>query len=137
MLICDISLINKEGKEKLNKMLKSESLDWHDLVTLLVIDYYSSTNQIKLAPYLQTDKGNVTRILNNLEERKLIYRVENPNDRRSKSILLTESGKEIVPWLQVVMKEWEASFYSVLTKKEIELYNRLSNRIINNLYEEM
>lgn len=82
MLICDISLINKVRKEKLNEILKSESLDWHDLVTLLVIDYYSSTNQIKLAPYLQTDKGNLTRILNNLEERKLIYRVENPNNRR-------------------------------------------------------
>lgn len=68
MLICEISLFNKIGKDKLNEMLKIKSLDWRDLVSILVTDYFSSTTQIALMPYLQTDKGNVTKNLNVLEK---------------------------------------------------------------------
>lgn len=136
MLICDISLINKKGKEELNKMLVDKSLDWRDLVAILVIDYFKSVSQLRLIPYLQTDKGNVTKILKILEEKDLIFREENEKDRREKFIYLTESGKKIVPWLKNIMNEWENQFYEVLTKEEIETYNRLSRKIINNLYKE-
>lgn len=84
MLICVISLFNKIGKDTLNEVLKIENTDWRDLVTVLVTDYFLSTTQIVLMPYLQTDKANVTKILNNLEEKELIYREENPEDREKR-----------------------------------------------------
>lgn len=84
MLICEISLFNKIGKDTLNEVLKIENTDWRDLVTVLVTDYFLSTTQIVLMPYLQIDKANVTKILNNLEEKELIYREENPEDREKR-----------------------------------------------------
>lgn len=38
-------------------------------------------------PYLQTDKGNINKILNDLEKRELIYRDEKPEDRREKNYI--------------------------------------------------
>jgi len=82
-----MSLFNKIGKNKLNEMLKIKCLDWHYLVSILVTDYFSSTTKIALMPYLQTDKVNINKILNDLEKRELIYREDKPEDRREKNYI--------------------------------------------------
>lgn len=60
--------------------------------------------QQDLADRTLKDKASLTGLINNLAKRKLVKRVEDPDDKRSKLIFLTASGKklgkEIEPWLE-------------------------------------
>ncbi|WP_109833054.1 MarR family winged helix-turn-helix transcriptional regulator [Reichenbachiella versicolor] len=61
---------------------------------LLNIDKYDGTPATKIAPALGMEARSLTRLLKNMEESGLITRVQDPEDRRSVRIRLTEQGKE-------------------------------------------
>ena len=68
MFICDISILNKYGKEKIDDMLIKFNIDWRVMVVLLVTEQIPGVSQVRLTPFMQTDKGNVTRILQSMEK---------------------------------------------------------------------
>ena len=61
---------------------------------LLNIDFENGTASTSLGPKMGMEATSLSRLLNNLEEKKLIYREKNPNDGRSVLIKLTEFGVE-------------------------------------------
>lgn len=60
---------------------------------LLNIDKYDGTPATKIAPALGMEARSLTRLLKNMEETGLITRVQDPEDRRSVRIRLTEEGR--------------------------------------------
>lgn len=60
---------------------------------LLNIDSDKGTAATKIAPLLGLEIRSLTRMLKNLEEKKLIYKEPDEFDRRSVRIYLTEEGK--------------------------------------------
>ena len=60
MFICDISVFNKYGKQRLDEMLSSLQIDWRGLVIMLVLEQVPGISQTRLSPFLQTDKANLT-----------------------------------------------------------------------------
>lgn len=71
MFICDISVLNKYGKQKIDDMLIKYNIDWRIMVVILVMDQIPGVSQARLIPFLQTDKGNVTRIIQCMEKKEL------------------------------------------------------------------
>lgn len=61
---------------------------------------------IRLAELLCMSRAGVSKALAKLEKRDLIARVQNPSDRRSALILMTESGKAAID--QIVPRELDA-----------------------------
>lgn len=68
--------------------------------------------QQELADRTLKDKASLTCLINNLVKRKLVIRREGPNDKRSKLIFLTKTGKklgnDVEPWL--------AELYSMISR---------------------
>ncbi|CAD5268902.1 MULTISPECIES: MarR family transcriptional regulator [Imperialibacter] len=60
---------------------------------LLNIESEEGTPATKIAPLMGLEARSLTRMLKNMEERKLIYKMPDPNDGRSVRIFLTEKGK--------------------------------------------
>lgn len=60
-------------------------------------------NQQEIADVIVKDKSSMTYLIDNLEKRGMVERIEDQNDRRSKLIYLTEKGrmleKELSPWI--------------------------------------
>lgn len=73
--------------------------------------------------------GGLTKVLNRVEDLGLIVRVENPDDKRSKMVQLTEQGKllveEIMPNLHAVERSSLA-----LTNKELAHLDVLLTKIL-------
>ena len=61
---------------------------------LLNIDSKLGTPATKIAPLIGLESRSLTRMLKNMEERGLIEKHPDPNDRRSVRIFLTDIGKE-------------------------------------------
>jgi DNA-binding MarR family transcriptional regulator len=136
MFICDISILNRYGKQLLDDTLLPVGLDWRELVTLLVIEQLPGIAQARLIPFLQTDKANVTKLLQQMEEKKLMTRETNPLDRRNKSCHLTKEGHMLLPRLHEAMSLWEDTSLQGLDANERALYGEFNKRIIRNLMQE-
>ncbi|MEO5980527.1 MAG: MarR family transcriptional regulator [Chryseolinea sp.] len=61
---------------------------------LLNIHGEAGTPATKIAPLMGLESRSLIRMLKTMEERKLIYRVQDPVDKRSVRIYLTDLGKE-------------------------------------------
>lgn len=136
MFICDISVLNKYGKQKLDEMLIPFNMDWRNLVVILVTEQIPGVSQARLAPFMQTDKGNVTRILQFMEKRRMIYRESDTKDQRNKLCFLTNESIKLLPELKRVLEQWEEESFSGLTKEEIIFYKEINKIITKNLVGE-
>ena len=93
---------------------------------LMHLSHKEGITQDNLAVHLHIDKGTVARALKKLEDNGFIYREINPQNRRKYLLFLTEKGRQIVPKIHQIDKEWEKSVCSDLSDAEyIQLLNTL------------
>lgn len=133
MFVCDISVFNKYGKQLLDEMLRPLGVDWRALVVMLVIDQVPGIAQTRLSPFLQTDKANISKLLQVMEGKGLIRRQADGEDQRNKVIHLTDQGERRLPQLQAVLDRWEAACFLGIDPEEIRQFQRISERITQNL----
>jgi DNA-binding MarR family transcriptional regulator len=72
-------------------------------------------------------QSNASRLIDKLEEKKLVLRVACPKDKRQMDITITENGLEILKELDDKLNNKESSIS--LTDKESDLLNDLLNKI--------
>lgn len=77
-----------------------------------------STTPSEIVSFLNMDKGYITRQIVNLENKKLIKRIENKKDRRSYSLKLTSKGEAILPELIDCSFQTNNQVKALLTEKE-------------------
>jgi DNA-binding MarR family transcriptional regulator len=133
VLICDISILHKYGKQALDKQLLSLGFSWQEMVVLMVLEMESGADQALFSVLLQTDKGNVTRLLNAMEEKGLIARNMRNDDYRRKEIHLTASGAAKLPALHEAMGCWEAACFMGLNPEQIAGFQEASQFILGNM----
>ena len=91
---------------------------------LINIDKNEGTPATKIAPLVGLEPRSLTRLLKSLEDKGLIYKVQDPHDRRSYRIFLTEKGKlkravskmAVKIFNQKVLKKVGAKDYQVFLK---------------------
>lgn len=81
------------------------------------------------------DRGTVTRMIDTLERKKLVMRVQDKDDKRSNLIYLTSSGRKIkTAALQCAEDTYKATL-SDFKETEINLFKRYLDRAVNTLAE--
>ena len=133
MLVCDISLTHKYGKQTLNARLSPFHVCWQEMAVLMAAHRSPDVTSALLSRLLQTDKGNVTKLLNSMESKGLITRVPTQKDQRRKALRLAPGGESLLPDLYRVMSEWESECLEGLSPEDREGYQRLSGTVISNL----
>ena len=136
MLICDISVLHKYGKQALDRQLLSLGLRWQEMVVLMALEMKPDAEQGLFSMLLQTDKGNVTRLLNSMENRGLISRSVSEDDCRRKEIRLTASGASGLPALHGAMEQWEAFCFKGLSPEQIAGFQETNQIVIGNMFAE-
>ena len=133
MLVCDISLTHKYGKQTLDARLSPFHVCWQEMAVLMAAHRSPDVTSALLSMLLQTDKGNVTKLLNSMESKGLITRVPTQKDQRRKALRLAPGGESLLPDLYRVMSEWESECLEGLSPEDREGYQRLSGTVISNL----
>ena len=112
-----------------------EKLDPHGIthVQFLLLNCLAALNknqsfaitQKMLADYSGCDKMMTSKVLRTLEQRKWVYRKDHHSDTRSKSLLLTSKGMEILEQSSRAFLEAEKAFFKCIAKKEEGFAKRL------------
>tara|TARA_B100001057_G_scaffold487160_1_gene569436 strand:+ start:217 stop:654 length:438 start_codon:yes stop_codon:yes gene_type:complete len=96
---------------------------------LLNIDAKGTTSTT-LAPRLGMESTSLSRLLNNMEKKKLILRKQNPNDGRSVLIFLTEFGKNKRDDSRSVVLNFNNHVESKLNKQQIKNFLEVTKCIM-------
>lgn len=86
-----------------------------------------------LSKLLQTDKGNVTRLLNRMDSKGLISRLPMGGDHRRKALRPAPAGERLLPDLDKVMSDWERECLEGFSSDDIRIYLALNGKFIGNL----
>ncbi|MBB6501709.1 MarR family winged helix-turn-helix transcriptional regulator [Pedobacter cryoconitis] len=120
---------------RINALLIQNELDLTSemCAVLRLIWKKEGQKQRELASQLYKDKGSITKIIDNLEKRKLVERISDETDARNKNIRLTSSGraleKRVLPLLDSFLNEITAS----IEAQELEITRRVLQEIIGKL----
>lgn len=131
--LCDINIFYRFGKHVLEDLLEPYQVDMHGLIAILSMDEVPGVTQSGLGINIQMDKGNLTKFLQHLEAKGLMYREVSPENKRNKHCYLTEEGKKLAPKLKRVIKKWTALCLEDISAEELELYKKVSSQITKNL----
>ena len=111
------------------------SLSRFDVLANLDQSSSGSLSTSELAARLIASKGNITRLLDRMEQDDLVRRSENPDDRRISDISLTPFGREKFRHMAADHERWMAEVFDVLDDAEavqlIGLLGKLRYRIDN------
>lgn len=107
---------------------------------LLNISSKEGTPATKIAPLMGLEARSLTRVLKNMEDKGLIYRQPDANDKRSVRIYLTEKGKERKGFSRKTVLAFNEAVRKEISDDKLEVFFEVIgeiNRIIekNNIYE--
>lgn len=81
----------------------------------------------------QISKSHVSLSVTNLEQRGLLYRVFDPEDRRSVHLKLTEAALPIVQEGRRLQQEFFGRVFDGLSEKELTLWRSILDRVCSNI----
>ena len=96
---------------------------------LLNIDQESGTPATKIAPLLGLEARSLTRILKSMEEKNLIYKVSDPNDKRLVRIFLTEKGLDKKEVSRQTVKQFNHKVREQIPQEELEVFFKVCGHI--------
>lgn len=134
MLIKKTSLI---VEKKTNAVLAPYELT-NAQFRILMLLYHKrekSIRQIDIENAFAMTNPTVTGVLNNLEKKGLVQRLDHPDDKRSKLILLTDAALEMIPELDSLGEIIEDQVTSVLSDEERAALATLLNKIMRHAGE--
>jgi len=90
-------------------------------------------SQREIAEKTYKDKPNITRMLDALEKKRLIFRQPDPRDRRKYCIYLTKEGRSLHERLSPLVHQLRQRFTRNLPPPEIEFLKNTLNKIYQNI----
>ena len=101
-------------KKQAVEELEAAGYSPYDYGVLTLVAEGECRTQGTIADALGLDRGQLVGLLDGLEERGLIERKRDPNDRRRHTVSITANGKRRLVKLRSVVKELERSFLEPL-----------------------
>src|SRR5437762_12032256 len=103
------------AKERAMQAYEGTGLHPYHHAILLVLGERSRETQGSIADALGYDRGQLVGLLDELEERGLVERRRDPNDRRRHLVSLTSDGKRTLQKLRTLSKRIEDEFLAPLS----------------------
>nr|WP_295161614.1 MarR family transcriptional regulator [uncultured Methanobrevibacter sp.] len=102
-----ISMIARGHTIYINRHLENLNISATQLHLLFEISHQCEINQEKIASRCNINKGSVARSIKKLEDKGLIKREIDENNRRQNKISLTQDGEETLNEAVKILKQWE------------------------------
>ncbi len=133
-----INQIQKISSRKFNELLKEKNIDEFNGSQGVIL--YSLWNNKELTikeigKITGLAKTSLTSMLDRMEEKGLIRRKDNSEDKRSIKIMLTDKAKELEKDYNDISNKMSNIFYKNFSDKEIDEIEKYLERIISNLEE--
>ncbi len=122
-------------KSQLEKELQSLNINTHHMALLSVLSQEKSSNQNQIGDELGVDKASMVKLIDHLENLKLVERVSCTTDRRVKFLRITPFGTTYLKKISAIRSQVEKNFLSSLSEQEnFQLRSSLLKLLENSIY---
>lgn len=125
-----ISILHRHAQMFHNQQLKDINISASEFPFLMYLNSTDGVTQETFVQFYGMDKAAVTRTIQSLEEKELVYRAKNKKDMRCNHIYLTDKARLILPELKVRVDRWSAYLKEGFDEKEIEVVISVLNRMV-------
>lgn len=124
------AIMRRLSKKFINAGFDITYEQWSVLVHLFNIDGLS---QHELSLMAVKDKASITRLVNALEKKNIVLRINDQLDKRSRLIYLTNKAKELKKDLLAIVEELTSEAESNISSEEMALCKSVLNKIFYNM----
>ena len=127
--------VSWQMKETLRKLFLAKGYDVtsDQFAVLLRLWQQDGISQLELCQKTCKNKSNLTRILDSMEKRGLLFRQLSKQDRRSYNICLTEKGAGLKDGMISIALEFQTSILNGINKEEEKVLLKVLDNIKQNL----
>jgi len=93
------------------------------------------TTLLELSKTLKRDKGQVTRLIDDLCALSMVERIPNPNDGRSKVLRLTNDGLQFFENIENIEAQFSKQLTKGISKEQLDVFFQVSDHLSKNLRE--
>ncbi len=130
-----IRLVNRvrvELIDALDRELSKFDISAAQLIVLASVANKEADSASRLCKSISYDPGAMTRMIDRLQQKGLIRRVPNADDRRASNLELTAAGRALYPQLLEAKETVAAQFLRGFSSDEVRLLEKLLNRLLDN-----
>ncbi|AKK30957.1 MarR family winged helix-turn-helix transcriptional regulator [Mycobacterium sp. EPa45] len=109
-------------------VLAAHNVSMWGYVVLVALDGWSVRTQAALAAAIGADKTRIIRDLDELQQRGLIERTPDPDDRRARVLAITEAGRALKNAVQTEIQRGEERWLGELDPEERATFLRVLGR---------
>ena len=119
-----------------NAMRSGLDISLYQWMVLGPIWQLESASQKELGEITLKDKTSITRLVDILEKKNLVVRVEDQIDHRIKRVILTNAGKQLFFDVLPIMEKTREEVRKDISDQDIETFKKVLSSIIVNLEDE-
>ncbi|UCH26077.1 MAG: MarR family transcriptional regulator [Trueperaceae bacterium] len=126
-----ILAIQAEGERRLNDALRERDLDLTATQSEVLEILYEggAMSQSELGERLVCTKGNISRLLDRMEAKRLIRRSPTPTDRRRTQVTLTSDGQQCIEEAFEIIRDSLEPIRTLYSNRELRQLAELLGRI--------
>jgi DNA-binding MarR family transcriptional regulator len=110
-------------------VLKAHGLSMWGYSVLVALDRSAIRTQAALAEAIGADKTRIIAILDELQQRGLIERVADPDDRRARLLAITKEGRRVKDAVQTTIQRGEERWLGTLSAADRAVFLRVLEQL--------
>lgn len=127
-----ITMASRGHNIYINHKLEDLNINGTQLHLLFEISHQNNINQEKIASRCNINKGAVARSIKKLEDKGLVIRQIDENNRRQNIVSLTSKGKETLTESIKILNKWEMEVFDNYTIEEKQNFKRFKRHSYKN-----
>lgn len=128
-----ISVVARQLRKGFDKHASARGVTGVQWGLIALVARRPELTQREIAGYLNQSEASVGRIIDRLCKEGLLSRHLKDDDRRAYSVRLTEKSGSMMAQLSAFAEEYEKSAYTGLTEAELDMLERLLDKIISDI----
>ena len=124
--------VGRELRTALDRRVYAHGLTSQQAALLLLSRILKEPSAIKVAERLGTDGAGMTRLLDRLEKKGLVFRKTSPDDRRSLVIALGPRSQKLLPRLIPAFKQVDRGLLEGFDQREVDQLQSQLQRLLKN-----
>jgi len=127
-----ITRVRVELIDALDRDLARFDISAAQLIVLASLANQEAGSAAVLCKSISYDPGAMTRMIDRLQQKGLVRRVPNPEDRRASNLEITAAGRALYPQLLAAKEAVQAQFLRGFSKDDVRMLESLLNRMLDN-----
>jgi DNA-binding MarR family transcriptional regulator len=121
-----LGLLHRHSRDAIEEGLRREGLSLREYVVLVCIDELTHASQQQVADRARIDRSDLVKVLDHLQQQRLIARERDPDDRRRHVLELTQAGQRALKRGTHTHQQMTNAAFSALTPDELHTLHRLA-----------